>query len=69
MPSNLTQPRFFSCIPWQYCRTYGLNLSKSSTGVRGAAGKRQPAAKNPALYTVQNGNTIMAATNGETDAG
>ena len=34
------------CTPWQCCPTYGLDLPTSSTitGVRGAAGGRQPAA-------------------------
>ena len=42
-----------SCTPWQYCRTYGLDFRTSSTntGVRGAAGGRQPAAANtPCKY-------------------
>ena len=36
-----------SCTPWQYCRTYGLDVPTSSTGMRRAAGGRQPAAAKP----------------------
>ena len=44
-----------SGIPWQYCRTYGLDFPTSSTitGMRGAAGGHQTAAQeHPAFYFV-----------------
>ena len=43
------------CTPWQRCRTYGLDLYAPSTvtGVRGAAGGRQPGPRGePCLYTL-----------------
>ena len=38
-----------SCIPWQYCRTHGLDFPTSSaiTGVDGAADRQKPAAAKP----------------------
>ena len=44
-----------SCTPWQhFCRTYGLDFptSPTITGVRGAAGGRQPAAAKPASILI-----------------
>ena len=46
--------QFSWCTPWQCCRTYGLDFPTSSiiTGMRGAAGGRQPAAAKPACNMI-----------------